>query len=28
VWILLYDVSFLDVQKQLIISSDSSKWLW
>jgi hypothetical protein len=25
VWILLYDVSFLDVKKELIISSDSSK---
>jgi hypothetical protein len=24
-WILLYDVSFLDVKKELIISSDSSK---
>jgi hypothetical protein len=25
VWILLYDLSFLDVKKELIISSDSSK---
>ncbi len=27
-WILLYDVSLLDVKKELTISSDSSRWLW